>query len=281
MGATALTFQIPGITAPLWHLPTLLLALIIAQLVHEIGHALSAALDDVSPVKFAVSLHMLVLPSAAVSFPAAVDYLPTRARARVATAGAWHNLLMWAGLLALGAVGTLWSPPAVPGLTVDLVALGNGLEQQLRRGDVITHVDDVAVTTEDMWRRVINHEEDPASAAGMGWCVRKGDFIDASLGPCTESHLVGFTPVLFEAVHCLQPHEILKDPAGPCECDTTHMCIKLAASSHIVRIRYRSENGEAKQLLWNGERTVLYSISFQALQRPLQPLAEWGTLFAS
>jgi S2P endopeptidase len=35
--------QIPGVTLPLRHLPTLILALVVNQLIHELGHALSAA----------------------------------------------------------------------------------------------------------------------------------------------------------------------------------------------------------------------------------------------
>lgn len=36
--------QIPGITAPIGHLPILLLALFVGQTIHELGHAISASL---------------------------------------------------------------------------------------------------------------------------------------------------------------------------------------------------------------------------------------------
>lgn len=36
--------QIPGVTIPLSHLPTLLLAFVVNQLIHELGHALSGAM---------------------------------------------------------------------------------------------------------------------------------------------------------------------------------------------------------------------------------------------
>jgi S2P endopeptidase len=41
---SSLIRQIPGVTIPLSHLPTLVLAFLLNQLVHEMGHALSAAM---------------------------------------------------------------------------------------------------------------------------------------------------------------------------------------------------------------------------------------------
>ncbi|RSH84344.1 uncharacterized protein EHS24_005864 [Apiotrichum porosum] len=270
-----LTPQIPGVTAPLSHLPTLLLAFVIAQLIHEWGHAVAAALDDVCPSKFAVNVH-LIIPSAAISFPSAVDYLPFRSRARISTAGAWHNLLTCVVLAALAATANLWAP--VDGLTIDNVALGYGLETQLKPGDVITHVDDILVAPEGMWQRVINHEEDSSSA--LGWCIPKGVLLAGELGPCTESHLVAFTPVNFNAEHCLQPHPILKEPAGDCNCEKTHICVKLSKEANVVRIRYW-DGKASQQLLWSGDRTVLYAISFKETHRPLKSLTEWASLFNS
>ena len=83
------SWQIPGVTTPLSDFPTLLLALVINQLVHELGHAISAALcvhpsandqpltkrDDIHPSKLSFSLHAF-LPSASVSFPSSTDYMP-------------------------------------------------------------------------------------------------------------------------------------------------------------------------------------------------------------
>ena len=36
-------FQIPGLTVPLGHLPVVLIAVFISQIVHEFGHAIAAA----------------------------------------------------------------------------------------------------------------------------------------------------------------------------------------------------------------------------------------------
>lgn len=81
----------------------------LAQLVHEAGHALAAAIDDISPSKVQFSVHAIV-PSASVVFPSSVDFLPVRARARIATSGPWHNLLLWGALLTVSSFsGLLWA----------------------------------------------------------------------------------------------------------------------------------------------------------------------------
>ncbi|KAG6878462.1 hypothetical protein C0993_006302 [Termitomyces sp. T159_Od127] len=68
---------IPGVTVPLGHLPVILAAVFLIQLVHELGHAFAAAI-------------------------AALDSLVPRARARVVAAGPFHNLLLWGILVAVG-----------------------------------------------------------------------------------------------------------------------------------------------------------------------------------
>lgn len=99
-----------------------MLALVLAQLVHEAGHALAAALDDISPSKLQFSVHAVV-PSASVVFPSSVDFLPVRARARIATSGPWHNFLLWGALLALGSFsGLLWADYSDLGRVVTSIA---------------------------------------------------------------------------------------------------------------------------------------------------------------
>lgn len=94
----------------------------LAQLVHEAGHALAAALDDISPSKLQFSLHAII-PSASVVFPSSVDFLPVRARARIATSGPWHNLILWGALLALGSLsGLLWADYSSVGRVVTSIA---------------------------------------------------------------------------------------------------------------------------------------------------------------
>lgn len=80
-------------TIPFSHLPTLLLAFVVNQLIHELGHALGGALyvasshhkhavvrltnrDEIQMTRFSFNLHG-ILPSATVSFPSTLDSLTT------------------------------------------------------------------------------------------------------------------------------------------------------------------------------------------------------------
>jgi S2P endopeptidase len=89
------------VTVPLSHTPLILTALFLSQLIHELGHALSAALESVPLLSVGASF-TLVLPAAhvALSTPmyAALD---ARKRGRVVSAGPAHNFGMWVGLVLL------------------------------------------------------------------------------------------------------------------------------------------------------------------------------------
>jgi hypothetical protein len=113
--------KIPGITRPLSHLPILSLALLVNQGIHEVGHALSAALwvlrwanaegsDGVASSSVSIGFTGFVLPMASVSFDmddidelgrwvTVRDRQPTlivRAPSmRLAAAGPLHNLATW------------------------------------------------------------------------------------------------------------------------------------------------------------------------------------------
>ncbi|TEB25033.1 hypothetical protein FA13DRAFT_1796717 [Coprinellus micaceus] len=81
---------IPGVTVPLSHTPLILTALFLSQLIHELGHALSAALESVPLLSVGASF-TLMLPAAhvALSTPmyAALD---ARKRGRVTSPLAAH-----------------------------------------------------------------------------------------------------------------------------------------------------------------------------------------------
>ncbi len=116
--------QIPGLTVPLSHLPIILFGVFISQVIHELGHAIAAAMSEIStllrPIQFLTcpnpreSLAMLsagasltiCLPSAFVTFStAAMNNLNRQARSRVIAAGAFHNLIFWCFLMLLVQLG--------------------------------------------------------------------------------------------------------------------------------------------------------------------------------
>ncbi|BEI85852.1 hypothetical protein CcaverHIS002_0601390 [Cutaneotrichosporon cavernicola] len=272
--------RIPGVTTPLSHLPTLVLALVLAQLIHEAGHALAAALDDVNPSKLQFAIHAVV-PSASVVFPSSVDYLPTRARARIATSGPWHNLILWGCLLGLGWLSPfLWADYSSYGRVVTSIAPTSGLRTSLRPGDLITHVDDVFVGGKrDMWEEYLSSSE-PVVLEG-GWCVPAAEFGGAPFAPCGERHLVAFTRVGEEEERCLAPHGVFTEPhALECGCGVAEVCVRPGVEENILRIRVR-KGKRADTVLWSGDRSaVLHAVQVDtSAPRLFGSLTRWGALF--
>lgn len=119
--------QIPGVTVPLSHLPTLLLALASAGVVHEAGHALTASIASIPLLSTGFHLHLL-FPTFYVSLPSEhldSPSMPGGVKARIAAAGAWHNLLAYSILALLGSRSGLWN-------SLSWTASADGLEEVCR-----------------------------------------------------------------------------------------------------------------------------------------------------
>ncbi|KAI9168173.1 hypothetical protein H9P43_007545 [Blastocladiella emersonii ATCC 22665] len=100
--------SIPGLNLPASLLRPYLVALAGALAVHELGHALAAAAWGIPVHSVSFSLH-LVFPGASVNLRVAdLAAAPARARAAVAAAGIWHNLLGALLCTLLVARPTLW-----------------------------------------------------------------------------------------------------------------------------------------------------------------------------
>ncbi|KAF8310976.1 hypothetical protein DL93DRAFT_1543186 [Clavulina sp. PMI_390] len=101
--ASHLQILVPGMTVPLHHLIPMIFALFVCLVIHESGHAIAAALDATPLVSAGIAIHW-ILPSAFVSLSSsALEKLPPWPRIRIATSGAWHNIVFWALLWLLGA----------------------------------------------------------------------------------------------------------------------------------------------------------------------------------
>lgn len=255
----------------------------LCQLVHELGHAVAAALDDVTPSKLAFSLH-LVIPSASVIFPSSIDYLPGRTRARIATSGPWHNLLLWVTLWALGGVGSsvFYQDRAAEGRIVSGLEPGAALASHLQSGDLITHVDDKFIGGHaDIWERYLTGTD--TSAAHTGWCLSKWEFAEAPRAPCEQSNQIAFqlSPASGnDNLRCLEPHTILAHPAVDCHCPVAQVCIRPAPSEHILRIRFR-RGSKWDTILWSGERTAVLDQVHVTTHTPRLwgSATQWGSLF--
>ncbi|WRT69037.1 uncharacterized protein IL334_006020 [Kwoniella shivajii] len=242
---------IPGLTMPWTHLPTLILALLINQLIHEFGHAISAALDDIQPSRFSLSLHAGI-PSMMISFPSTVDNLDPNAKMRLATSGPFHNLLTWFSvwLLTFSGIGSiLWSDRNMDGIIVQDVHWNSPLYDHLQAGSLITHLDDIPLFTSstsspDQWSEYLL--SDRIGDVGRGWCMDKTSFLSQPLPPCqtnstSSSHSSKYSErnqdskIMFRSTYgpskgeerCLSPHPILDIKSTKCPCpDSRWVCIR-------------------------------------------------------
>ena len=96
------TVAIPGLNAfmPLSATPYIVLALVVATVVHEGGHAVACRAADVSVEEWGVALLFGIVPLAGYVLPGEdLDAASLRAQLRVYSIGVFHNL--WAAVLAL------------------------------------------------------------------------------------------------------------------------------------------------------------------------------------
>lgn len=143
--------QIPGVTVPLGHLPVIVIAVFLSQVVHELGHAIAGARyehfiyqnslvvshsfllrESLSMTSVGLSF-AICIPSAFVSFPATgLNSLAARARCRVISAGPFHNLAFWFLLLLV----SLITP-------IKLASLFSGYKNVSDIGKVVINVNNV------------------------------------------------------------------------------------------------------------------------------------------
>ncbi|KAJ8082502.1 hypothetical protein PM082_008357 [Marasmius tenuissimus] len=166
---------IPGLTVPLVHLPVIVLAVLVCQVFHELGHALGAALDYVPLLSVGASL-TVAFPSAHVAFPPRyVETLPSFRRARIISAGPWHNIVMWLGLLAAGrtirwvekstsvgsaVLGLVYEDISHTGRMVVAIEEDSPLRNYLTPGSTVTYLDDVPLGgSNDTWSAYLSGDE--------------------------------------------------------------------------------------------------------------------------
>lgn len=211
-------------------------------------------------------------------FPSSVDFLPIRSRARIATSGAWHNLLLWLALVPLGALsGLVWADYATEGRVV-MAVTGFSLHTSLKAGDVITHLDETFVggsQSHDVWTQYLTSGRPPNP--NRGWCLPEKEFTSSPSAPCAEHHLVAFVARDADQLRCLSPHGIMTAPSTDCTCSSGDVCVRPAPAENIMRIGLLS----GQTVLWSGDRSVILSHIEVGTQRPrvFASLTRWGALF--
>ncbi|KAJ7176575.1 hypothetical protein C8R46DRAFT_39915 [Mycena filopes] len=255
---------IPGVTVPLNHLPVILLAVFLSQLVHEFGHAVSAALDAV-PILSAGASFTVVVPAAFVTFPStALEALKPFARSRIIAAGPFHNLVFWGLLLLTDRAGvgvfftrTLYRDVWNEGRVVVSIDQDSDLRGHLPIGYLITKLDDTSLASpEDRWTSYLSTMPRP----GLGWCVDRAAYSESPQSCCEPrahfSPLSCFVAVSSAEKGCIDAIPILtRRDARRCEsdseCSDPSRCVRPDESSHILRLTVET-NGRAQVVLWSG-----------------------------
>lgn len=104
-------FQLPGVDVPFNEIGYYIVTLAICSIVHELGHALAAAREDVQLFGLGM-LIIFIIPIAYVHLSnEQLVSLPLRNQLRVTCAGIWHNIILATVAAAILVFSTwLWSP---------------------------------------------------------------------------------------------------------------------------------------------------------------------------
>ncbi|KIK39380.1 hypothetical protein CY34DRAFT_769564 [Suillus luteus UH-Slu-Lm8-n1] len=247
---------IPGLTVPLKHLPLILLSLCISQIVHESGHAITAAIHRIPMLAAGASITFM-FPAAFVTLPSArVEELSSLDRLRVITSGCFHNLTLWLILLAAAWSGigqrmllVGYEDVSARGLVVAHVEADSPLSMHLPVGAFLTALDDLPLkSSRDAWSTYLL-EPTPTTYI-QGWCVDT-----ASSSSC----FVSFESKMEE--YCTNPVAILSQIRNRCDSSTSclesQLCIKPRGDQDILRITVNHERAgteDERIVLWSGPR---------------------------
>lgn len=167
--------MLPGVNLPLNEMGYYMITLAVCSIVHELGHALAAAREDVQLYGLGILVAFMV-PTAYVHISSdQLTSLPLRNQLRVTCAGIWHNVVLATVAAAVLLISSwLWAP---------FYSLGEGVYVKtilpnspvlglsgLREQDVIYRINDCPVRhSEDWYDCILRTVNQPAP----GYCVRQ------------------------------------------------------------------------------------------------------------
>lgn len=268
---------IPGMTVPLSHLPIILLALCICQIVHEGGHAIAAALRRV-PILFSGISITVILPSAFVVFPTArLEGLPSIDYLRILAAGCFHNLVFWCllYLVTWSKIGTVFSGlifEDISGLGRVVVEVDSNspLRDHIPSGALITRLDDTFLN--NIGNELMGHTWDDfllapvAPVVSQGWCLNNSVLQNVSTSvqcPFTNGHFCFTSVERSSDSYSLDPVPILTGNSTRCNasvaCTPSSSCIALQRGQQLVRITLLNlSDGTEEVVLWSGPREEIW-----------------------
>ncbi|KAK0196677.1 hypothetical protein F5146DRAFT_918911 [Armillaria mellea] len=273
---------IPGVTVPFSHITPIFLAIFLSQVVHEVGHAVSGALESV-PINSVGAALTLVIPSAFVTFPGSyLETLKPASRARIIAAGPWHNAVFWVILVFLG-----WSRLSYYGLTLfayeDISGLGRvvldvesgtALNEYLPKGSIVTQLDDIPVNgTGDAWGNYLAFFQ---LSPLEGWCVEKDTFLETPGSCCLEGVAVSLLSCFTTGsdTGCLDAVLLLTKPKENVRCnfmsgcEGSTICVRPTESAQLLRISVQVTGQEDDEIiLWRGpKKEVLQQVQLGTLR---------------
>ncbi|CAL1710715.1 unnamed protein product [Somion occarium] len=258
--------SIPGVTIPFSHLIPLLVTLLIAQGLHEVGHAFAAALDSIPILSCGLTL-TLIVPAAFVSLPShAVKRCSPRSRLRIISSGPFHNLVLWAAIAlwtVLGIDRIFWSLAGYQyvghfGRAIVNINTESSLHQYLPIGSIITKLDDYRLvsfdSSHDPWTEYLTRPIVFNTGIQLGWCVARDWVLSHDESCCTSHNQTSgvscfaskpsaSTPLI---QRCLPPLTILdvksSQAARRCssasDCTETDFCLISKSKNVMMRIEY-------------------------------------------
>lgn len=164
---------IPGVNIPLSDIPYLALALLISAVLHELGHALAAAIEGVNVQECGIFI-FFVLPTAYVSLPGdELEQLNPWAKLKIYCAGAWHNIVL--SFIIFVALSIFFSGGGMilrrsEGAVVANVHSKSALYGHLKPGDVIVELNGCVVKDSQSWNTCLR---DQYQNQKKGYCVSK------------------------------------------------------------------------------------------------------------
>ncbi|KAJ8918925.1 hypothetical protein NQ315_016827 [Exocentrus adspersus] len=160
---------IPGVNLPVSELGYYSLALVVCSIVHELGHALAAVLEDVNLIDTGANI-LFILPVAYVNLSTEKFSALTRQRIlKILCAGIWHNLVLTvAALLLFQTLPFMFSSfyHINKGVTVTNIVKHSPLlgSRGFQLGDTVYKINDCLVRNENDWYGCLESLEERKSA---------------------------------------------------------------------------------------------------------------------
>jgi len=218
---------------------------------------------------------LVLIPSAFVSISSGtMSRLPATGRLRIASAGAYHNVLIFAIVSLVGrttfgnrmlAVG--YEDVSRLGKVVISIDDDSPLNGHLIPGETITRLDDFALGSDlhqDLWSRYFLEPDTISASPLTGWCVEtewlQGQPSDCCSTNATDtSDIACFSSFLRSSAsvdRCIDPMPIMAgndrarcSPSGACAANFT--CVIYASPNPLLRIE-ASKDETPRIVLWSG-----------------------------